>query len=116
MWADILTKPLQGQKQKFGDMCAFLKNKNCPRDYNDDIELKLSMRPQDDISVDPDMRRTSLCVQESPYANFLVIPARMHTRISVCVRQSRDEIFCIWGDTRLNFPYGNISHMHMSSD
>jgi hypothetical protein len=35
MWADILTKPLQGQK--FRDMQAFLQN--CPRDYNDDIKL-----------------------------------------------------------------------------
>jgi hypothetical protein len=35
MWADVLTKPLQGQK--FRDIRAFLQN--CPRDYNDDIEL-----------------------------------------------------------------------------
>ena len=36
MWADVLTKPLQGKK--FRDMCAFLQN--CRRDYDDDIELK----------------------------------------------------------------------------
>jgi hypothetical protein len=36
MWADVLTKPLHGQK--FRDMRAFLQN--CPRDYGDDIELK----------------------------------------------------------------------------
>jgi hypothetical protein len=36
MWADVLTKPLQGQK--FRDMQAFLQN--CPRDYDDDIELQ----------------------------------------------------------------------------
>jgi hypothetical protein len=36
MWADVLTKPLQGQK--FRDMQAF--SQNCPRDYDDDIELK----------------------------------------------------------------------------
>jgi hypothetical protein len=30
MWADVLAKPLQGQK--FRDMCAFLQN--CPRDYD----------------------------------------------------------------------------------
>ena len=35
-WADIPTKSLQGQK--FRDMCAFLQN--CPRNYNDDAELK----------------------------------------------------------------------------
>jgi hypothetical protein len=43
MWADILTKPLKGQK--FRDMRAFLQN--CPRDYDDDAELKISMKPQD---------------------------------------------------------------------
>jgi hypothetical protein len=36
MWADVLTKPLQGQK--FRDMHAFLQN--CPRSYDDDIELQ----------------------------------------------------------------------------
>jgi hypothetical protein len=35
MWADVLTKPLQGKK--FRDMRAFLQN--CPRDYDDDIKL-----------------------------------------------------------------------------
>ncbi len=39
MWADVLTKPLQGQK--FRDMQAFLQN--FPRDYDDDHEAKLSM-------------------------------------------------------------------------
>jgi hypothetical protein len=43
MWADVLTKPLQGQK--FKDMHAFLQN--CPRDYDDDNEKKLSMKPRD---------------------------------------------------------------------
>ena len=43
MWADVLTKPLQGQK--FKDMRAFLQN--CPRDYNDENKKKLSMKPQD---------------------------------------------------------------------
>ena len=43
MWADILTKPLQGQK--FRDMCAFLQN--YPQDYDNDTESKLLMKPQD---------------------------------------------------------------------
>ena len=47
MWADILTKPLQGQK--FRDMRAFLQN--CPRDYDDDAEHKFSMKPQDVASL-----------------------------------------------------------------
>jgi hypothetical protein len=34
VWADVLMKPLQGQK--FRDMCAFLQN--CSRDYDDDLE------------------------------------------------------------------------------
>jgi hypothetical protein len=34
MWADVLTKPLQGQL--FRDMQAFLQN--CLRDYDDDLE------------------------------------------------------------------------------
>ena len=36
MWADVLTKPLQGQK--FRDMRAFLQN--CSRDYDDNAELQ----------------------------------------------------------------------------
>jgi hypothetical protein len=43
MWADVLTKPLQGQK--FRDMQAFLQN--CPQDYSYDNELKKLMNPQD---------------------------------------------------------------------
>ena len=42
MWADVLTKLLQGQK--FRDMRAFLQN--CPWDYDDDTEFQLSMEPQ----------------------------------------------------------------------
>jgi hypothetical protein len=36
MWADVLTKPLQGHK--FRDMHAFLQN--CSRSYDDNIELQ----------------------------------------------------------------------------
>ncbi len=36
MWADVLPKPLLGRK--FRDMRAFLQN--CPRSYDDDIELQ----------------------------------------------------------------------------
>jgi hypothetical protein len=42
MWADVLTKPLQGQK--FRDMRAFLQN--CPRDCDDDIELNTDQLAQ----------------------------------------------------------------------
>jgi len=36
MWADVLTKQLQGQKLR--NMRTFLQN--CPRDYDDDVELQ----------------------------------------------------------------------------
>jgi hypothetical protein len=48
IWADVLTKPLHGQK--FRDMRAFLQN--CSRSYDDDIELQTdelarkSLKPQ----------------------------------------------------------------------
>ena len=41
--ADVLTKPLQGQK--FRNMRAFLQN--CAWDYNNDTEFKILMKPQD---------------------------------------------------------------------
>ena len=41
MWADVLTKPLQGQN--FRDMWAFLQN---PRDYHDDVELQTDQLAQ----------------------------------------------------------------------
>jgi hypothetical protein len=48
MWADILNKPLQGQK--FRDMQAFLQN--CPQDYEDDTtEVTSPMMPQDVASL-----------------------------------------------------------------
>jgi hypothetical protein len=40
MWADVLTKLLQGQK--FRDMQGFLQK--CPQDYNDDNKIKQSMK------------------------------------------------------------------------
>jgi hypothetical protein len=41
MWADVLTKPLQGQK--FRDMRAFLQNYG--RDYDEDAERRLNKSP-----------------------------------------------------------------------
>ncbi len=43
MWADVLTKPLEGQK--FRDMWTFLQN--CPQDYEDDTEVASPVTPQD---------------------------------------------------------------------
>ena len=45
MWADVLTKPLQGQL--FRDMRAFLQN--CSRDYDDNLERQKDERAQDMI-------------------------------------------------------------------
>jgi hypothetical protein len=47
MWADILTKPLQGLK--FRDMRVFLQN--CPQDNEDDTEVASPMMPQDVASL-----------------------------------------------------------------
>jgi hypothetical protein len=47
MWADVLTKPLQGQK--FRDMHAFLQNSS--RDYDNDTEKNNSINPQDVASL-----------------------------------------------------------------
>ncbi len=45
MWADVLTKPLQGQL--FRDMRAFLQN--CSRDYDDNLERQEDEQVQDMI-------------------------------------------------------------------
>ncbi len=55
MWTDVLVKPLKGQK--FRDMLALLLN--CPRDYDDDAELKNLMKPPDETS-------SQECVEEHP--------------------------------------------------
>ena len=47
MWADVLTKPLQGQK--FREMRAFLQN--CATNYDDDAEAKRTMKPRDVASL-----------------------------------------------------------------
>jgi hypothetical protein len=47
MCADVLTKPLQGQKLR--DMQAFFQN--CTQDYKDDTEVAGPMMPQDVASV-----------------------------------------------------------------
>ncbi len=40
------------------------------------------------VNVAPNMRTILLCEWGSPYSNILVIPARMHTGIPVCIWQS----------------------------
>jgi hypothetical protein len=72
MWADVLTKPLQGQK--FRDMQAFLQN--CPQDYEDDTEVVSPMMPQDVAS-------SRECVGEN-----MKSPLKTRTASATCVSQT----------------------------
>ena len=92
MWADILTKPLQGQR--FRDMRAFLQN--CPRDYDDDAEHKLSMKPQDVAS-------SRECVDEHAK---LKIQQKTKQSSQPRARESR----VTWGPTRVTWIPGE-SHV-----
>ncbi len=86
MWADILTKPLQGQK--FRDMRAFFQN--CTQDYEDDTEAASPMTPQDVAS-------SRKCVSEN-------------TECPTCASQitAGGEAKVSWGKNRINtFPVNN---------
>jgi hypothetical protein len=76
MRADVLTKPLQGQK--FRDMRVFLQN--CPQDYNDYNKMKQSMNPQDvassrecvgehEKSLPKPQPVSPICVSQTPGGN-----------------------------------------------
>jgi hypothetical protein len=60
--------------------------------------LALETDMEKGVCVNPRMRTTSSCVTGSPYANFLAIPARLHTGI---------------GDPRMHtaIPVCKITHM-----
>jgi hypothetical protein len=91
MWADVLTKPLQGQK--FRDMRAFLQN--CPRDYKDDTEVASPMTPQDGAS-------SRECVGENTKSPLKIRPAS-----PTCVSQITAgwKAKVSWGKNRINtFP------------
>jgi hypothetical protein len=61
MWADVLTKPLQGQL--FRDMQAFLQN--CSRDYDNNLERQEDERAQDMIMQQiTNVTSTRECVDE----------------------------------------------------
>jgi hypothetical protein len=80
MWADVLTKPLQGQK--FRDMQAFLQN--CPRDYDDDVELQtdqLALRSMNQQVKTVASSRE--CVGEQ--TNLQINPPRFRSRSPTCV-------------------------------
>jgi len=82
MWADVLTKPLQGQK--FRDMRAFLQN--CPRDYDDDIEL------QTDQLAGRSMNQQVMTVASSRECvgeptNLQINPPRSRSRSPTCVSE-----------------------------
>jgi hypothetical protein len=91
MWADVLTKPLQGQK--FRDMRAFLQN--CPQDYEDDTEVASPMTPQDVASLRE-------CVGENKK-----FPLKIQTASPTCVSQipAGGEAKVSWWKNRINtFP------------
>jgi hypothetical protein len=60
MWADVLTKPLQGQKIR--DMCAFLQN--CSRSYDDNIELETDKLAQKSLKQQVKVASLQECVGE----------------------------------------------------
>jgi hypothetical protein len=91
MWADVLTKPLQGQK--FRDMWAFLQY--CPQDYEDDTEFVNPMTPQDVAS-------SQECVGENTKS-----PLKTQTASPTCVSQitAGGGAKVSWGKNRINtFP------------
>jgi hypothetical protein len=100
MWADVLTKPLQGRK--FRDMRAFLQN--CPQDYKDDTEVASLMKTQDVASLRE-------CVGENMKSSL-----KTQTASPTCVSQipAGGEAKVSWGKNRINtFPVSsNISVGH----
>jgi hypothetical protein len=82
MWADVLTKPLQGQK--FRDMRAFLQN--CPRDYDDDVELQTDQLARRSMNQQVKTVASSQeCVGEQ--TNLQINPPRSRSRSPTCVSQ-----------------------------
>jgi hypothetical protein len=82
MWADVLTKPLHGQK--FRDMRAFLQN--CPRDYDDDVELQtdqLARRSMDQQVKTVASSRECVGEQTNPRIN----PPRSRSHSPMCVSE-----------------------------
>jgi hypothetical protein len=63
MWADVLTKPLQGQNFRY--MRTFLQN--CSRDYDDDLEQDKDKRGRARQSMNHQVKTNALlqeCVEE----------------------------------------------------
>ena len=82
MWADVLTKPLQGQK--FRDMWAFLQN--CPRDYDDDVELQTDQLAQRSMNQQVKTVASSWeCVGEQ--TNLQINPPRSRSHSPTCVSE-----------------------------
>ena len=82
MWADVLTKPLQGQK--FRDMRAFLQN--CPRDYDDDVELQIDQLARRSMNQQVKTVASSReCVGEQ--TNLQINPPRSRSCSPTCVSE-----------------------------
>jgi hypothetical protein len=99
MWADVLTKLLQGQK--FRDIWAFLQN--CPQDYKDNTEVASPMTPQDVASLRE-------CVGENTKSPLKTQPASP-TCVSIT---AGGKAKVSWGENRINtFPVNsNFSVRH----
>jgi hypothetical protein len=102
MWADVLTKPLQGQK--FRDMQVFFQK--CTQDYEDDTEVTSPMMPQDVASLQK-------CVGENTKS-----PLKIQTESPTCASQitAGGEAKVSWGKNRINtFPVNSnfsVGHTH----
>jgi hypothetical protein len=82
MWTDVLTKPLQGQK--FRDMRAFLQN--CPRDYDDDVELQTDQLARRSMNQQVKTVASSReCVGEQ--TNLQINPPRSRSCSPTCVSE-----------------------------
>jgi hypothetical protein len=82
MWANVLTKPLQGQKLR--DMRAFLQN--CPRDYDDDVELQTDQLARRSMNQQVKTVASSReCVGEQ--TNLQINPPRSRSHSPTCVSE-----------------------------
>jgi hypothetical protein len=71
MWADVLTKPLQGQK--FRDMHAFLQN--CPCDYDDNAKRQSDLSMNHQAEADASLWEC-VSAQAKPCSNPTTKPSR----------------------------------------
>ncbi len=98
MWADVVTKPLQGQT--FRDMHAFLQN--CLRDYDDDLEQDEDKQGQAWQSMNHQVKTNASlreCVEEQQKTwNLPVSQPQSHSPNSVAKLGLAELDFCVESD------------------